>query len=307
MPTRTFTTALPVDLRSTVGPLRSNRYDATIRLSATRMERAWRTPEGPATISLEQVDAQRFEAEAWGPGADWALAQAPAVVGADDDLTGFEPGHPLVERAHRKRPGLRIGRTGVVYDLLVPTILGQKVTSTEAIRSWNGMIRRWGEPAPGPLGLRLPPAPEVVGDQPYWAFHELNVERKRAVTIIEACRRIDRLQEAAEMSREDAIRRLNALPGLGPWTANIIRRVCLGDADAVEIGDFHIKNHVAWNLAGEDRATDERMMELLEPWVGHRGRAMRLILMEGQKAPAYGPRMPVRRSLTPKPGRRRYG
>lgn len=307
MTTRTFTTPLPVDLRLTVGPLRTSIHDATVRLGAREVHRAWRTPAGPATLSLVQHDEHRFDAQSWGPGAEWALEQAPALVGAEDDLAGFDPTHPLVERAHRKRPGLRIARTGVVYDVLVPTILGQKVTAHEAIRSWNAIVRRWGEAAPGPLDLRLPPAPEVLGDQPYWAFHELNVERKRAVSIIEACRRIDRLEEAITLSREDAVRRLNALPGIGPWTANIIRRVCLGDPDAVEVGDFHIKNHVAWNLAGEDRATDERMMELLEPWVGHRGRAVRLILMEGQKAPAYGPRMPVKRSLVPRPGRRRYG
>ena len=59
--------------------------------------------------------------------------------------------------------------------------------------------------------------------------------------------------------------RLTAVRGIGAWTAGIVQRLCFGDADAVEVGDFHIPNMVAWNLAGEDRADDERMLELLEP------------------------------------------
>lgn len=90
-------------------------------------------------------------------------------------------------------------------------------------------------------------------------------------------------------------RRLTALHGLGAWTAGVLRRVCFGDPDAVEWGDFHIPNHVCWNLAGEPRGDDARMAQLLEPYRGQRGRALRLILLAGQKAPAWGPRMAIRR------------
>lgn len=184
-------------------------------------------------------------------------------------------------------------RSGQVHDVLVPTILGQKVTGLEAIRAWLHLVRRFGEPAPGPGELRLPPPASVLAGLPYHAFHRAGVERTRAVTVIEACRRIDRLQEAAEMSREDARRRLTAIRGVGPWTAGIVERVAFGDADAVEVGDYHLPNVVAWNLAGEDRADDARMLELLAPFAPHRGRTLRLIEVAGTGAPRYGPRMPV--------------
>lgn len=291
MPSRTFTAPHRIDLRVTLSPLAADRYDPTVELGSDRLARAWHTPQGAATLTLRQL-GEVFEAEAWGPGAGWALDQAPALVGCDDARVGFAPEHPLVARAHRRRPGLRMARSGLIYDLLVPTILAQKVTGLEAVRAWRGIVRTWGAPAPGPIeGLRLPPPPQVLADQPYWAFHRLGVERKRAVIIIDACRRIRRLEEAVAMDRDAAFRRLTALPGLGPWTANLLLRTACGDPDAVEVGDYHVPNHVAWNLAGEVRGDDGRMLELLAPFAGHRGRVVRLLLLEGQRAPAFGPRL----------------
>jgi hypothetical protein len=51
---------------------------------------------------------------------------------------------------------------------------------------------------------------------------------------------------------------------------------------------------VAWALAGEPRADDRRMLELLEPFRGHRGRVCHLLMTAGIGAPRYGPRAPIR-------------
>ena len=96
------------------------------------------------------------------------------------------------------------------------------------------------------------------------------------------------------MDLASARRRLRALPGVGAWTAAEVALVALGDADAVPIGDYHLPHMVAWNLAGEPRATDERMLELLEPFAGHRGRVIRLLTLGGAGAPRFGPRMQLR-------------
>jgi 3-methyladenine DNA glycosylase/8-oxoguanine DNA glycosylase len=69
--------------------------------------------------------------------------------------------------------------------------------------------------------------------------------------------------------------------------------VALGDPDAVSEGDFHLPNLVAWNLAGEPRGTDERMLQLLEPYRGQRGRVQRLLEAGGTGAPRFGPRMRI--------------
>jgi 3-methyladenine DNA glycosylase/8-oxoguanine DNA glycosylase len=286
---RTFRVPLEVDLLASLRPLVSSAHDPTIRLRADRVVRSSRTPDGPATLEVARVGGG-FRASAWGPGAAWAVDHAPALVGADDRLDGFVPRHPIVARAAHRRPGLRMVRTGVIWDLLVPTVLAQRVTAGEAARSWTRMVREWGDPAPGPYDVRLSPAPDRLASTPYWAFHRLGVERARAIAIVEAARRVHRLEEAVAMAHDDALARVCAVAGLGPWTAALALRAATGDPDHVEVGDFHVKNQVSWALAGEARGTDARMLELLEPYRGHRGRVVRLLLASGVRAPTFGAR-----------------
>ena len=85
------------------------------------------------------------------------------------------------------------------------------------------------------------------------------------------------------------------IPGIGRWTIAEVTRVAYGDPDAVSIGDFHMPNLVAWALAREPRADDARMLELLEPYRGQRGRVQRLLEVSGIRAPRYGPRLTPRR------------
>ena len=95
------------------------------------------------------------------------------------------------------------------------------------------------------------------------------------------------------MAPAEATRRLRVLPGIGAWTAAEVSLVALGDADAVSVGDYHLPHHVAWALAGEPRADDARMLELLEPYRGHRGRVIRLVVAGHPGPPRFGPRLPL--------------
>ena len=290
---RTFRPAGPVSIRLTLGPLRRGPGDPCLRFTTDGAWRVTRTPEGPATTHIRAV-AGEVTVRAWGPGADWALEAAPALLGAGDDPDGFRPRHPLLHDLHRRHPGLRIPRSQAVVEALVPTILEQKVQGAAARRSYRMLVRRLGERAPGPAGdagLLVPPAPAVLAQTPSWAFHPLGVERKRADTVRLAGRHAARLEEVAAMAAADAHRRLQVLPGIGPWSAAEVAIVALGDADAVSLGDYHLPHQVAWALAGEPRGDDARMLELLEPYRGHRGRVLRLLAAGGVGAPRFGPRM----------------
>lgn len=292
---RTIRPTIPIDLRLTLALLRRGRTDPCMRIGADGVWRATRTPAGPVTTRIT-AGAGRLRMRAWGPGSAWAVDAFPALVGADDDDSGFVPRHPVVRGLHRAHPGVRIPRSTAVVEALVPSILEQKVVSLEARRSYARLVRALGEPAPGPpeARLTLPPGPATLAGTPYHVLHRFGVERRRADTVRLACSYSHRLEETVVMAPNAAVRRLTALPGVGPWTAAEVARVALGDADAVSVGDYHLPHQVAWALAGEPRADDHRMLELLEPYRGHRARVVRLIESAGIVAPRFGPRLPLR-------------
>lgn len=300
MLTRTLQAERPLHLAQTVAPLRVHRTDPTMRVSRDEAVRSSRTPDGPATVAVRVFTDGRIDAGAWGPGATFALDALPDLLGEHDDRSGFDPSlHPLVARADHRSPGMRICRTGDVEDLLVPTILGQRVTGKEATEAWAGMVRRHREPAPGPHGgLLLRPPAAWYGTQPEHVYRRLGVELQRERTIRTATSHAAHLQRATTLPRDEALAHLQVVRGLGIWTASIIARYALGDPDPIEVGDFHVPNSVAYALAGEPRGSDQRMMELLEPWRGHRGRVVRLLAGGAPGAPKYGARGAIGNSAT---------
>ena len=294
MPTRTIPLDSPLDLGRIVGIHVRGRGDPTLRVGPGTTIRASRMRIGPATVRID-LRGDRLAAEAWGPGADEALERLPALVGLDDDRSGFRPElHPLIFELDRRNRGLRLGRTGAVLESLIPAVIEQKVTGREAWRGFRGIVQRWGEPAPGPYGLRLAPRPELLAAAPYHEFHPLGIERRRADLVRRIADRAARFEEIVRLPVAEAYARLMSVPGIGPWTAAEVGIRALGDPDAVSVGDFHLPNVVAWALAGEPRADDRRMLELLEPWRGHRARVVRMIELAGIRPPAYGPRYAAR-------------
>ncbi|MGE0877532.1 MAG: DNA-3-methyladenine glycosylase [Acidimicrobiia bacterium] len=290
-------TGASVDRRAVLTAFSTGRYDPTCRIGMHQGWFAINTPNGPATLTMCWDNDGALDAEAFGPGRQWALDHASAMAGDHDTTaTSFVPPPGPVADWHRRSPGLRIGRTSRVFDALVPVVLAQRVTSGEAVRSWSGLVRAFGAPAPrsnAPFALKCPPTAEALAKAPYYAFHRFGVDRGRAETIRFAAKRVDRLEEAATFEREQAYARLHAFPGIGVWTSALTLGMAIGDADAVAVGDFHLKNIVGWNLAGEARATDERMVELLEPYRGHRARVVALLGRHGDGAPKFGPRQRV--------------
>ena len=189
---------------------------------------------------------------------------------------------------------IHIGASHNLYHALLPTIVAQRITGHEALRQWRRLCRALGGPAPGPAtivgDLLLPPAPGTMQRRPAWWFHPLAIEAKRARALSEVARHHDKFWEWARAGAASAGAKLRLIPGVGPWTVGTVLGSALGDPDAVPIGDFHFPHIVAWNLAGEPRATDDRMLELLAPYQGQRGRVLRALFRTGQGAPAFGPR-----------------
>ncbi|MDT3398853.1 DNA-3-methyladenine glycosylase 2 family protein [Streptomyces sp. B1866] len=292
---RTWVPPGPYDLMSSLCVLRRGPADPAFRTDASgAVWRASRTPDGPGTLRVVQRYGTGVEAEAWGPGAQWLLDRLPALLGADDDPSAFVPRHRLVHEAHRRHPGLRLIRTGLVLESLIPTILEQKVTTDEAYRAWRLLLHRHGEPAPGPDDrLRVMPDPRAWALIPSWEWHRAGVDAKRSSAVLRAVRAARRMEEAAGMDVAAASARLQAIPGVGPWTAAETLQRTHGGADAITVGDLHLPGAIGYALTGRRGTDDAAMLELLAPYAGQRHRAARLILLAGRRMPRRAPRFPV--------------
>ena len=291
---------LASSIRTSLSPLRYGPGDPTTSLGALELWRATHTPDGPGTLRVNWSQlstsgtADRVQVATWGPGGGWLSGQVPAMLGELDGGFTFTHAHPSILRAQRRHPGLRLGASGDLYHELLPVILAQRITAGEACRQWRQLCIELGEPAPGPHPhLRLPPHPERLAGMPSWWFHPRGVERTRAEALITVARHAHRLWDWCISGSVGAAGNLVRLRGVGEWTIGVVLATALGEPDAVAVGDYHVKNTVGWALAGEPRATDERMLELLEPHRGQRGRVVRLLSLDGARAPKFGPRARV--------------
>lgn len=296
-PRRTLAVDGPLDLRRSVGAWALGPRDPTLRARAREAVLASHTPEGPATLAARLAAPGRLEALAWGPGAAWILARAASLLGLSDAPPEPPPAlRPFAARA----PGLRLARAPRLVELLARLVLQQKVSGKEAARGWCSLVSHFAPPAPGPFpALRLPLGAESLARVPPAAYPALGVLARQGETLRRLALHARRIEEAAALPHAEAARRLRAVPGLGPWTVGSTLLLGMGCADAVPLGDLHLPGLVGFALAGEPRADDARMLELLAPFAGQRGRAVRWILAGAALPPRRGPRHPLR----PVPGR----
>ncbi|HEY2556899.1 MAG TPA: DNA-3-methyladenine glycosylase 2 family protein [Diaminobutyricibacter sp.] len=288
--------ASPVDLRHTLGPLGRGPYDPTTVWDARGLWRTFRAPDGPVTLRIEAA-SDGIHAAAWGPGAEWAIDGLPQLLGCDDDWSMLDVrASPLLHETLRRNPGIRLTRTRRVFEALAPAIIEQKVTSVEAYRAWARLVRKYGEPAPGPApeGMRVIPSPDTWRRIPSWEWHRAGVDPRRSRAVVESATVASSLERATSSAASlvEAAARLRTVLGVGVWTAAETLQRSHGDPDAVSVGDYHLAHYVGSALIGR-RVDDDGMLELLEPWAGQRQRVIRLILASGHRDERHGPRMTI--------------
>lgn len=291
----------PLDVAATWSAMRRGGGDptyATARVSTSSgataaIWKAWQTPSGAVTVRVDQARAGApVRVRAWGPGADWVAPRLPAMLGVEDDPSGFAPRHAVLRAAASRLAGLRVPTTGLVVEALVPSIIEQRVTGAEAFTSYRRLVRRFGASAPGPAGargLRVAPIADDWLAIPSWEWLRAGVDASRSDTIMHALRRAAALERCVGLPSAAARARLTAVPGVGVWTAAEVAHISLGDADAVSFGDYHVAKNIGYALIGE--AVDDRGLErLLAPYVGHRYRVQRVLELAGVKRPRRGSR-----------------
>ncbi|MBV1779875.1 3-methyladenine DNA glycosylase [Paeniglutamicibacter sp. ABSL32-1] len=300
----------PYSLRQSLGILQRGTGDPATQVGDTGAWLCFHTPAGPVTLLATRSVGLHAEVllRAWGPGSAHAVERGLHLLGAYDDWSAFDSPetrgrlHPVVASSRKSNPGLRFPSTGRIFDALLPAILEQKVTVLEANFAWRYLCLAVGElpPGPAPSGMRLPPTPAAVRSLRPWQWHQARVDSKRSATALRAAVAAPALERWALLElgarRENTMgagtlsAALASLPGVGPWSIAEVLQRTHGAADYVSVGDFHLAAFVGQVLTGR-RVDDAGMLELLEPFSGHRQRVVRLIGLSGHRKQAFGPRL----------------
>jgi AraC family transcriptional regulator of adaptative response / DNA-3-methyladenine glycosylase II len=224
--------------------------EAAVPRGARHVELKLRLPVSKRLVQITERANRLFDL-----GADpRAIA---AVLGRDARLA------PLL----RARPGLRVPGAWDPFELAVRAILGQQVSVRGATTLAGRLVRAHGTPLanPGPGLTHLFPRPEVLATADIAA---IGMPGKRAETIrtLAAAVRDGALQLDAARGLEDAVARLNAIPGIGDWTSHYIAMRALREPDAFPAGDLGLRRALA--VAGErpSAAALERASETWRPW-----------------------------------------
>jgi hypothetical protein len=246
------------------------------------------TPEGAALVAF-RPSTTGLRVDAWGTGSEWAVTQMPALIGLrDETITDFELRHPVVRALADRFGGFRIGATGRWYEAVITTAIGQRVVTADAAQSRRRLARDHGDTSlGGPMGIL--PDPATLLSLPDHDFHRAGIERSRTRVLRIAAKYADRLERLEGVPGTDAVAWMQQLPGIGPWTAGITSAIAGGDPDAVPVGDLHVPGMVTYAFTGEI-GDDERMLEVLEPFAGHRGRVVRMVKMGGAGPPKHRPK-----------------
>ena len=277
-----FRAAYDLNLKVTLMWVKTSQMRKGVRWWATE------TPDGSASLAFRPVGGEVI-ADAWGPGAGWAIGQLPALLGNDDDPSGFQPRDPVVRGLVSRLGVPRLGATGRWYEAMATAAIYQRVVSADARTAVARMGRLFGADVPGGGPLPLFPSPDAALRVPDHGFHRAGVDRARTRVIRVAAKHAHRLEALKERPAADAREWLQRLPGVGPWTAARTTGAAAGDPDAVPVGDLHVPVLVTYALTGATGGNDDSMLEALEPYAGHRGRVVRLVKAAGIGPPKHHP------------------
>jgi 3-methyladenine DNA glycosylase/8-oxoguanine DNA glycosylase len=275
--TRRVALPRPYDPDATLRFVPFGLYDPSCRRTPRTLWQATRTPDGPVSVWI-RAGRRTAQAAAWGSGAGWMLARLETLLGLHDDPASFAPPPGPVATLARRGRGMHLVRTPRVFDVLCQFVLQQRVSFRDAARSHRYLTRALGDPPPGPPGLLLPLSPRHWLGLSSEDFRRAGIDGQRAARLRAAARAARQVDACAEGDLPAAREVLGRISGCGPWTVGMVSGFALGDPDAVPVGDLHLPSLVANALVGEPRADDARLLELLEPYRGHRFRLIRLLL-----------------------------
>jgi AraC family transcriptional regulator of adaptative response / DNA-3-methyladenine glycosylase II len=174
---------------------------------------------------------------------------------------------PLLAPLVDARPGLRVPGAVNGFEFAVRAIIGQQISVAGARTLVGRLVTALGEPLAVPDGslTHTFPSPEVIAEA---NMSKLGITQKRIMALQALAQSIVRqdLVLDASADREETATRLQALPGVGPWTAAYIAMRALSDPDAFPASDLGVRRAFEqYGLAADMKSIMQRT-EAWRPW-----------------------------------------
>lgn len=165
------------------------------------------------------------------------------------------------------RPGLRVPGSVDGWELAARAILGQQVSVAGARTLGGRLVAALGEPLARPderLTHRFPRPEAVAGAD----LAGLGLPQGRAVALGALARAVADGEIVLDpgADRTETVRRLLALPGVGPWTASYVAMRALGDPDAFPAGDLGLRRALERRGIGSNARALSALVEAWRPW-----------------------------------------
>jgi AraC family transcriptional regulator of adaptative response / DNA-3-methyladenine glycosylase II len=200
---------------------------------------------------------------------------------------------PLV----RSRPGLRVPGAWDPFEVAVRAVLGQQVSVRSASAMCGRLVQTFGRPVTGdPELTHVFPSAETLAEA---SLDRFALPRSRAEAIRALARAVAERSLVLDAARglDDAVERLCALPGIGPWTANYVAMRALSEPDAFPAADLGLRRAVSSALAPAPVADLAAQAEAWRPWRAYAA----MHLWQSLGAPPRPPARVASRDLSPQP------
>ena len=280
-----------VELRQEVAPRGSFRLprrtgmDGMLRRRGGVLERLLHDGEEPVVVRIAQPAPDRvlFGARArTRTAAAYGIARMRFALGVDEDLSAFLRAFardPLIGRSLRRRPWLRVGRRPDPFEALAWAICEQLIEYERAAAIERRLVaklgRRWADWDGNGDGMRDLPAASVLAGTAPALLQSFDLAAGRAIVLVRVAREVARGRlDLHSADHERGWQRLRGIPGIGPWTVEMLALHGQGRHDQLPAGDLGLLKLAGRLLSGGDphaRADEQQVRELFAPygeWAG---------------------------------------
>ncbi len=199
-------------------------------------------------------------------------------LGLESDPAAFErrgARSKEIARLVHGRAGLRIPRSGAIFEGLVWAIVGAQVNIAFATVCRAALCELAGTALGG--GLFAHPTPAAVARLDHDDLVKRQFSRRKAEYLIDAARAIVAGELDLEGARREPVplvaERLSAVRGLGPWSVQILCLRSYGFEDCVPIGDVGLAEALKRFFALDERPDPAATARAMEPFAPHRSLA----------------------------------